>query len=133
MKRNKKDRKTYSCKKRNYENKKNRPQKSIGLWEKIKMISVGFLFVVGLFIMVSNFWGDKKIKEQSKCTIGWIYDKGVFRETDGLRHYYFMIGGKKYYGMCYFGEKGIGDTIRVYYYPDDPDINRGWIDYYEDI
>lgn len=67
------------------------------------MISVGFLFVVGLFIMVSNFWGDKKIKEQSKCTIGWIYDKGVFRETDGLRHYYFMIGGKKYYGMCYFG------------------------------
>lgn len=36
MKRNKKDRKTYSCKKRNYENKKNAPKNRLVYGKKLK-------------------------------------------------------------------------------------------------
>lgn len=113
--------------------KKNTPQKLTVFGEKIKYISVAFIFIAGLFIIVRNIIGKIKIKTNTKTVIGWIYDKGTFRQTTDLRHYYFMIGGERYHGMCYFREKGIGDTIRIYYYPDDPDINRCWKDYYEII
>lgn len=113
--------------------KKNTPQKSTVFWEKIKYICAAVIFIAGLFIIVDNIIVKIKVKHNTKTVIGWIYDKGTFRQTIDLRHYYFFIGDERYNGMCYFREKGIGDTIRIYYYPDDPDINRSWKDYYEII
>lgn len=124
----KKYKKRKERKKKIYEGKKNIKTPFDG-FELLKIIFFVIIFVLGVISAIIYHNKGKHLRDKAKSTIGWVYRRGI---RNGLR-YRFVIYGKEYHGTSSTIRKDIDDTIRVYYDPDDPDINRSWIDYYEII
>ena len=98
-------------------------------FEITKRILLVIIFVCLVLSSIIYKNKGKHLQEETKTTIGWVYEKEI---RNGLR-YSFVVHGEEYHGSSSFIGKRIGDTIRVYYFPDDPNNNRSWKDYYEII
>ncbi len=96
----------------------------------IKYIIVASSFIIVIFSCIQDCIGNKKIKNNGKITTGWVYDKGVGRRCNDVRHYYFFVNGKKYTGQSSHDDNlNVDDQIKVVYYPENPSINRSWNSY----
>ena len=120
-------------KKKNTTKNKQKSQRQSVFGKFSKIFFVLFLIIFwGIIRTIQKNIGDKKIKSDNNITTGWVYDKGVGRRVNDIRHYYFFVNGEKYTGMSSYDEDlNVGDQIKVVYYPEDPSINRSWNSYTE--
>ena len=93
-------------------------------------IILGFVLFATIYCLITNARDKKKIKTEAKTVIGNVFGY----EIKGHNRYSFILYGKEYRGSTgTIKRKEIGDTIKIYYYPDDPNINYCWKDYFEII
>lgn len=92
------------------------------------------LLLLGLLMLdimvVRRIIGDKQIGASSKKTVGLVCDIGIWRGSSDVRLYCFEYNGKKYSRYTSsIGYKVIGDTVTIYFHPENPSINRTWVEY----
>lgn len=119
-------------KKGNKTNHRKSPHGNTSVWRKIaKPLFVLVLIIIAIIVIsIQKNIGNKRIKNNNKITTGWVYDKGVGRRCNDIRHYYFFVNGKKYTGQSSSDENlNVDDKIKVVYNPEDPTINRSWNSY----
>ena len=114
------------CKK-NHNN--TRSNKTIHYGKIINNVFVVLILLWGIITVSQRTIGNIKIRNDRRETVGIVYAEGnisTIRQKK-IKYYNFFINGDKYEGSSSYDEDlNVGDSIRVVYYPKDPNINRSW-------
>ena len=95
-------------------------------------VSIILILVWGIITASQRTIGNMKIQNDRRETVGIVYAEGDIstRRHKNIKYYNFFINGDKYEGRSsYDKDLNVGDSIRIVYYPKDPNINRSWNDY----